>query len=301
MKKIDGVSIIVPVYNEEDAIVPVVDGVLRGMRTKGIPVQIVVVNDGSTDRSEEKIISEFGNQPEVFLVSHKTNKGVGIARNTGIQYSRYEWVGMIDADETYPAEAFPQLVEKMLEYDMVVGTRRVEHGNLKFFRRMTKAFLHLLAGYLFDTKIPDLNSGMRVFKKGLAFRYLYLLPPGHSWVSTITLSFLANGHSIHFFPIEYYPRKKGRSSFHPLRDTYNYLLLILRVCTYFNPLKIFAPLFLFLFLIGGVKTMVDVMFFHGIQESDIILLVSALLVLVLGLVCDLIVTQGKKDKIFADS
>ena len=294
MEKVAGVSMVVPVYNEEGSIVKVIHDMLAVMKKSNIPIQLIVVNDGSTDKTEELVISEFKNNPNVLLISHMTNKGVGIARNTGIEHADFEIVGMIDADETYPVSAIPDLVEKMLEYDMVVGARRMEKGTLRFVRRCAKDFIRSLASYLFDTKIPDLNSGLRLFKKEVVCKYFYLLPPGHSWVSTITLAFLANGHSVYFLPIDYYPRNKGKSSFHPLRDTYNYLLLVLRACTYFNPLKIFAPLFLFLFLFGGSKTAIDIFVFHGIQESDIILLVSALMVLVLGLVCDLIVTQGKK-------
>lgn len=294
MKKNDGVSIVVPVCNEEDTVVQVIEGVLNGMKARNIPVQIVVVNDGSTDHSEERIILRFGNYPEVLLVSHKTNKGVGISRNTGIQHASYEIVGMIDADETYPADAIPDMAEKMSEYDMVIGARRVEKGNMKLLRSSAKWLIRSLAGYLFDTEIPDLNSGLRLFKKDLAMKYFYLLPPGHSWVSTITLAFLADGHSVCFFPIDYYPRVKGKSSFHPLMDTYNYFLLVVRACTYFNPLKIFVPLFIILSVFGSVKTTIDITIFHGIQESDIIILVAALLVLAIGLLCDLIVMQGRK-------
>lgn len=294
MKKVSGFSVIIPVYNEEDAVITVIEDVLKAAKEWGVPVQAVVVNDGSTDKTEERIISKFSGNPEVLLVSHKKNRGVGIARNTGIEHSVYEIVGMIDADETYPAEAIPELVEKMLEYDMVVGARNIEKGGMWFLRRAAKDFIRLLASYLFDTKIPDLNSGLRFFKKELALRYFYLLPPGHSWVSTITLAFLADGYSVCFHPIKYYPRLKGKSSFHPILDTYNYLLLVLRACTYFRPLKIFAPLFIALFLFGIAKSVVDITHNRGIQESDIIIIIAAILILVLGLLCDLIVMEGKK-------
>ncbi len=290
----EGASIIVPVYNEEESIVIVIESVLKAMRKRGIPIQVVVVDDGSTDRTKQLVISEFGEDPDVLLVSHRVNKGVGIARNTGTDNSSFEIVGMIDADGTYPAESIPDLVEKMAEYDMVVGARRREKGKMPFLRKLAKDSIRLLASYLFDARIPDLNSGLRLFKKQLVLRYRYLLPPGHSWVSTITLAFLANGHSVYFHPVDYFPRQRGKSSFHPLLDTYNYFLLVLRACTYFNPMKFFTPLFAFLVLLGGVKTAIDIFVFHGIQESDIILLIAALLILVLGLLCDLIVTQGKK-------
>ncbi len=293
-EKTEGASIIIPVYNEEESIVNVIGGVLEAMKKRNIPVQVVVVDDGSTDRTKQLVISRFGENPDVILVSHRVNKGVGITRNTGIDHSSFEIVGMIDADGTYPAESIPDLVGKMTEYDMVVGARKRERGKTPFLRKLAKDSIRLLASYLFDTQIPDLNSGLRLFKKQLVLRYRYLLPPGHSWVSTITLAFLANGHSVYFYSIDYFPRQKGRSSFHPLLDSYNYFLLVLRACTYFNPLKFFTPLFVFLFLLGSIKTAIDIFIFHGIQESDIILLIAALLILAIGLLCDLIVTQGKK-------
>lgn len=295
-KKIEGVSIVVPVYNEQESIIPVIEGMLQAMEKRGIPVQVVVVDDGSTDRTREKVRVRYGNHPDVLLVEHQRNRGVGIARNTGIENAKFEIVGMIDADETYPTDVFPDMAEKMLEYDMVVGARRDEKGGMRFLRRCMKDFIRFLAGYLFATKIPDLNSGLRLFRKNLVRQYFYLLPPGHSWVSTITLAFLANGHSVYFFPIDYFPRIKGKSSFHPVRDTLNYLLLVLRACTYFDPLKIFAPIFVVLFILGSVKTVVDIILFQTIQESDIIIILVSLLLLAVGLLCDLIVMQGRKKR-----
>ncbi len=290
-----GISIVVPVYNEEESIVKVVSDIEKAMKSTSIPFEILIVNDGSTDRTQESISSAFNGNKHVVLVSHDTNRGVGIARNTGIERAGFNIVGMIDADETYPAEAIPSLFEKIGSYDMAVGARTKEMGSLRLMRRMAKSFIRSLANYLFNTSIPDLNSGLRVFKKELAVKYFYLLPPGHSWVSTITLAFLANGHTVCFVPISYFPRKRGRSSFHPVIDTYNYLILILRAITYFDPLKVFMPFFLILFIGGIVKTGLDILFYgHGIQESDIIILISAFLVLSVGLLSDLIVVQGKK-------
>ena len=128
----------------------------------------------------------------------------------------------------------------------------------------------------------------------MALRYLYLLPDGSSCTTTITLAFLCNGHFIKHMTIDYYPRI-GHSKFHPINDTYSYILAIVRMIMQFNPLRIFLPLSLMIALIGMGKTVYDVYYkVHVMEQSDILILLTALIVGTFGLLADLIVTQGKK-------
>jgi hypothetical protein len=133
---------------------------------------------------------------------------------------------------------------------------------------------------------------MRGFKRDIALKYLNILPTTHSWVSTITIAFLSDGYEVAFMPIDYYPRK-GKSSFHPLRDTYNYLTLVVRAVTYFNPLRVFLPLSLFLFAVGGIKLIRDLIVYRfHVPTGTVLVLVTAVQIGVMGLLADLIVRKS---------
>ena len=118
--------------------------------------------------------------------------------------------------------------------------RRSEAGTYRLLRVPAKWAIRKLAAYLTSTDIPDLNSGLRAFKRSVAQPYLRLLPPGFSCVTTITLAFLSNGHGVKYVPIDYFKRA-GRSKFHPFKDAYNYIIQVLRMVMYFNPLRVLMP------------------------------------------------------------
>jgi len=282
------VSIVLPVYNEEAAVGDDLDLIKRTMDATGRPYEIIVVNDGSTDRTVE-IVSQ---RPWVRLLHHQRNRGTGAAGTTGIKAAQGDIILMTDADGTYPNQDMPKMLEYLQHCDMVIGARKEEKGTLKWLRSSAKWFIRKLASYLTATKIPDLNSGMRGFKRDLALRYLNILPTTHSWVSTITIAFLSDGYDVDFMPIDYYPRK-GKSSFHPLRDTYNYLTLVVRAVTYFNPLRVFLPLSLFLFAVGGIKLVRDLIVYRfHVPTGTVLVLVTAVQIGVMGLLADLIVRKS---------
>jgi len=202
---------------------------------------------------------------------------------------------MTDADGTYPNHDIPKLLAALADADMVVGARRREAGTLPWLRAPAKWFIRMLASFLTNTHIPDLNSGFRAFKRDVALRYLTILPTTHSWVSTITLAFLSDGYSVTYVPIDYYPRK-GRSSFHPITDTYNYITLVVRSIMYFNPLKVFLPVTGLLLLVGIIKFIRDLLVYGSvfyIPGITLLLLFMAVQVGALGLLADLIVRRTK--------
>jgi hypothetical protein len=201
---------------------------------------------------------------------------------------------MIDGDGTYPAAAIPSLLEFFPAYDQVVGARQSEQGTHRVLRTVAKEGIRRLASYLVGKSIPDLNSGLRAFKRAPMMRYLYLLPEGFSCVSTMSLAFHANKHPVAYVPIAYFERI-GRSKFHPIKDTYQYLLTVIRVVTYFHPLHVFIPLSLVLMGLGVIKSLCDIILTATIQESDIIAILSGVMVAAIGILADLIITQGKKD------
>jgi glycosyltransferase involved in cell wall biosynthesis len=282
------ISIVIPTFNEEEAIGEDIETTLATMKATDYEWELIVVNDGSTDRTRE-IVEGY---PEVRLVNHPYNLGGGACRNTGIMHAKGEIIAVADGDGTYPLTEFPRLIEALEGYDMVVGARIKEAGTMKILRIPAKWGIRKLAGFMTGHKIPDLNSGMRAFRKDVYMKYKHLLPPGHSWVSTITLSMLSDSHTVNFMPIDYFPRK-GKSSFHPLKDTFNYIMLIFRTVTWFNPLRIFLPLAFLLLLGGGAKFVADVIRYDWhITISTVVLLLSSLQIFTLGLLADLISKKG---------
>ncbi len=282
------ISIIIPAYNEEEAIAADIDAVYEAMNASDYEWELIVVNDGSTDRTQE-IVEGY---PDVRLIRHPYSLGGGAARTTGIHHSNGDIVVVIDGDGTYPIADTPRLLDAMEGYDMVVGARTKEAGTLKFLRIPAKWMIRKLAEFMTGSRIPDLNSGMRAIRKDVFFKFESMLPPGHSWVSTITLCMLANSHPVHYMPIDYFPRK-GKSTFHPIKDTANYFMLIFRTVTWFNPLRLFLPLTILLFLLGFGKAIADIANYDWrITTSTVVLLLASLQIFTLGMLADLMSKKG---------
>ena len=282
------ISVVIPAYNEELAIGGDLKAIQDAMDSAGLEYEIIVVDDGSTDRTTE-IVREFLN---VRLLSHPNNRGTGAARTTGLRAAKGDIILMTDADGTYPNQDMPRMLRALEGYDMVIGARKKEAGTVKWLRAPAKHFIRLFASYLTATRIPDLNSGFRAFRKEPAMRFLRILPSTHSWVSTITIAFLTSGYTVNYIPIDYYPRK-GRSSFHPLRDTYNYLSLVVRAIVYFNPLRVFLPASLFLLAVGGAKVIYDIITYNWhFAPSTVTLILTGIQVGALGVLADLIVRRS---------
>ncbi len=277
-----GISVIIPAYNEEAGIGGVLGEVESVLKNTGVDFEIIVVDDGSTDRTAE-IVRGTG----AVLVEQPANRGYGAALKTGIGRARYDRVLIVDADGTYPPEAIPRLLAAAEDYDMVVGARTGENVAIPPFRRFPKWLLKKLADYLTGMKIPDLNSGLRIFRKEATEKFLPILPDGFSFTTTITVAFLCNSRPVRYVPIDYHKRS-GRSKFRPLQDTFNLLTLIIRTSLYFNPLKIFVPAGCVLLALGLVLLTYRLIAGGGGMVTTVVLLMAGLQVLALGLLADLI-------------
>jgi polyisoprenyl-phosphate glycosyltransferase len=283
------VSVVVPAYNEEQAIGDVLDEIIAVMDARQKPYELIVVDDGSADRT--RAICEA--RPRVQVIAHAQNRGNGAARTTGVKAARGRYVIMTDADGTYPIKDFPRMLDEMATCDMVIGAREKEMGTLKVLRSAAKEFIRALASYMTQTHIPDLNSGMKAMRRDLVLQFLNILPTTHSWVSTITMAFLSSGYTVKWIPIPYYKRI-GQSTFHPVRDTYNYLTLVVRTIMYFNPLRIFLPVSLSLLFLGMVKMIYDIFAYRfHLAPSTIMLVFTGLQLGAIGLLADLIVRRSK--------
>lgn len=283
-----GISVVVPVYNEEKAVRAETEHILTILRKMECPSELIVVDDGSTDATAEQL---SGLKGRIIVLRHETNRGYGAALKTGIQQARYPKIAITDADGTYPFEELPRLLAHTDEADMVVGARTGGHVHVPLIRRPAKWLLNKLANYLSGTKIPDLNSGFRVFRKDIAQQYFHILPHRFSFTSTITLAMIADGYRVRYESIDYHKRE-GSSKIKP-SDAIGFFILILRTITYFNPLRTFVPIFIALLALAVGKLIYDVFWEHNITDTTTLLWLMSLQVLLIGVVADLIVKRGQ--------
>ncbi len=273
-----GISIVMPAYNEAKMVGRQIEKIREVMERAACPWELIVVDDGSTDGTGDAVL-----QHHARLIRKQYNGGYGAALKSGIAAAKHDWILIIDADGTYPAEAIPQLLERIPEYDMVVAARIGQNVHIPFVRRPMKWILGRLANYLARQPIPDLNSGMRVFRKTLAEKFEHLLPSGFSFTTTITMAMLFNDYRVSYLPIDY-NKRVGLSKVRPTH-VYDFLLVILRTVIYFNPLRFFVPLGAF-FLICGIGRLAYDIYRWSLSSSSVILILGALILWALGLLSD---------------
>ncbi|MEN3306687.1 MAG: hypothetical protein V7603_2889 [Micromonosporaceae bacterium] len=292
------VTIVLPCYNEQDHVIAEVERITAAMDASPYAYELMVVDDKSTDDSLAVLQANVQRFPHVRLIAFPRNGGSGTVRRIGTQEARGRVVVWTDADMTYPNERIPEFVGYLHDnpdVDQVVGARTSEQGTYKFLRVPAKWTIRKVAETLAGTRIPDLNSGLRAFRRSVSLPYLRLLPPGFSCVTTITMSFLSNQHRVDYLPIDY-AKRAGTSKFHFVRDAYRYILQVLRMVMYFNPIKVLMPVALVLLLVGSAKAVFDVIryaivqhaWFH-ITTNAVLLVVSGMIIASMALLADLIV------------
>ena len=282
-----GVSVVVPVFNEEASMASTLQALEAALTNTPWPFELIIVNDGSTDGTSAVLQDLRPGIPNLVILEHEANQGYGAALKSGIAISRFAKVLIIDADQTYPTQDIPKLIGLSEEYDMVVGSRVGDKVHRSFFRRPAKFILTKLAEFLSNRRIPDLNSGFRIFRKEIAKDWFHVLPDGFSFTSTITIIALHKGYRIEYVPINYLKRK-GRSKIRPLRDTLNFLSLILRTVLYVNPLRIFIPSSLFFFALSLSLFIIRVVFGRAFLVTIMITFICGFQLLLMGVIADLI-------------
>jgi glycosyltransferase involved in cell wall biosynthesis len=286
------VTIVLPCYNEQEHVMAEIERITGAMEASPFSYELLVIDDKSTDGTLKVLQDALPHYPTMRLMSFRRNGGSGTARRIGTNEAYGRIVVWTDADLTYPNERIPEFVQYLIDnsdVDQVVGARTTEQGTHKFLRVPAKWVIRKVAERLAQTKIPDLNSGLRAFRRDVSLPYLRLLPPGFSCVTTITMSFLSNQHPVDYLPIDY-AKRAGTSKFHFIKDAYRYILQVLRMVMYFNPIKVLMPLALWLFGIGVVKGIVDVVRYDfRVTTSTLLLVMSGLIIASMALLADLIV------------
>jgi len=283
-------SILIPAFNEAGSIASVIQGLRATLQ--GREFEIIVIDDGSADQTA-RIALEQG----VRVLQHKRNRGYGASLKSGILAGRHECLVIMDADGTYPAESISELVAALKDADMVVGMRAKE--NIPLLRRPAKWILRRLAQYITAQKIPDLNSGMRAFRRSLVMRYFSVVSDRFSFTTTLTVALLSDSYVVTYLPIEYHQRV-GKTKIVPW-DFINFMNQTLRLSMLFNPLKIFIPASFLCFITGAVKFILDIMVaaeknggnlgiyiltHRTISITAMILLLAGLQILLIGMMSD---------------
>lgn len=278
------VSVVIPAFNEEQGVGPVIRELYDILQKAGIEGEVIVVDDGSADATG-KAAAEAGAR----VMRHRSNRGYGAALKTGITSARYNIIAITDADRTYPSENIPTLLKELEKADMVVGARTGANVKIPIIRKPAKWFLNKLANYVCATSIPDLNSGLRVFRRDIAMQYFPILPDQFSFTTTITLAMHCDKYAVAYLPIDY-RKRTGKSKIVPW-DAYNFAVLILRTAMLFRPLRVFLPLVFTFFLYGVVKTGIDIYRDPMISATATLALISALIILLIGMLADAIATR----------
>lgn len=277
------ISMVIPCYNEQPHVlhstVQKLHEVMVAMR--GVEYEIIVVNDGSNKYSYSPVLEKS----DVKIIDHSCNRGYGSSILTGVSEAKYQWIGIVDADGTYPIEYFRDFMDYIQQYDMVVGKRG--WGDIQVMRRAPKFFLQQVASFIADCRIPDLNSGMRIFKKDIVQKYIRLFPKRFSFTTTITMVCMTNFYKILFIDIPYYKRE-GSSNIHPIKDTVKFFSLVLRLALYFKPLRFFIPLSLVVGIAAIARGVRDIMAVNHIGGLALVLFFIAFQIFFFGLIAEII-------------
>ncbi len=284
----DGVTVVIPAYNEEKTIADVIHGVRQSVPK----ARILVIDDGSSDSTAQEAKNAGAD-----VISHPLNKGNGAAVKTALRAISGGLIAIIDGDGQHDPQYLPQLLSKLDRFDLVVGARSFTNSEASILRNVGNLILRRLASFLSEQKIPDLTSGFRAFRHSVAARFLHLYPNGYSFPSTSTLSFISAGYNVAFVPIQVKHRPPETvSKLRPFRDGFNFIMFILRIITLANPNKIFFPTGLILVLAGIALTIRNLILFAQFSGGTVLFLAGGINIIFFGLILDQFATLRLKER-----
>lgn len=270
------VTVVVPAYNEAGSIGDVVRRIDRVMSETGTQAEILVIVDGATDATAAEAAAAGAR-----VIEHPQNMGYGRSLKTGIAAATHDRIAITDADGTYPVERLPELLRLAERFHMVVGARtgRFYQGGL--IKRTGRILFRWLSEFAAGQRIPDINSGLRVFRRQDMLPFFPVISAGFSFTTTCTLVYLLNDLFVHYVPIEY-GRRQGKSKVRHLRDSLRALQIIVEAILRCNPIKMFLLLAIpFLVAAGGLAA------YSAVYLSATALLAASLLLAASGIVLGL--------------
>lgn len=291
MSDINFLSVVIPVYDEEKEIINTLNKINIILKNHRIKYEIVVVNDGSTDNTGDLLKNYEG----IVFIDRKVNRGYGFSLKEGIERANGEWILITDADGTYPLEDIPLFISESTDADMIIGERSGERVRMGLFNKLAKIILKKLIYILTYKWITDMNSGFRLFKKEMALRYWDIFPEGFSFTTTLTVAAIIEKYKVKYIPINYHKRT-GKSHIKPMRDFFSFIFLILRIVTFFKPLRFFLPVSLCFFVFSIVRAVRDILVTNAIGSLAVLLFMISIQSFFFGLLADMVVTKFTSKK-----
>jgi glycosyltransferase involved in cell wall biosynthesis len=282
------ISVVIPAKNEIEGI----RHILPSIRELLPDAEIIVVDDGSADGTAD-VCQKYGAR----VVRHPYGMGNGAAVKSGARAATGDVLVFLDADGQHDPQDIPRLLSKLTEgFDMVVGARS-NSSQVNVGRLTANLLYNTIASWMVGRRIADLTSGFRAARAAKFREFLYLLPNGFSYPTTITMSFFRAGYPIAYVPI-HARQREGRSHIHPLRDGARFLLIIFRVGTLYSPLKLFLPVSLGFFLAGIGYYLYTYMKIGRFTNMSALLLSTSVVIFLIGLVSEqitnLLYSQNRK-------
>ena len=247
---IQGVSLVLPAYNEEGAVGDVVNEFRAELDSSGVTYEVLVVDDGSTDQTGQAAALAGAR-----VLRSPQNLGYGLALRRGIVAAKFPFVMICDADRTYPASAVAELLRFAEHLDMVVAARTGRQFRGRGVRALARSSLRMFSSFVVGRRVPDVNSGYRIFRKTACLGYFGILSPGFSFTTGLTLAMISDARSVGFVPVEYGERV-GSSKVHFVRDSFRILQVLIQAIVRHNPLKLFVVFTFVLWLLSLVALIV---------------------------------------------
>jgi len=280
------ISVVIPAYNEAQTLGETIQRIHECVPE----AEVLVVDDGSTDNSAQ-VAREAG----AYVWSHPYNIGNGAAVKTGIRLASGHKIVLMDGDGQHDPADIPRLVEASEQYDMVIGARDVR-GHANSLRLTANQAYNMIARYATRFPVKDLTSGFRVMERETVTRYLYLLPNSFSYPTTLTLAYLRSGRTLCYLPIQARKRQEGESKIKLFRDGSRFLLILIKIITFFSPMRIFLPVSLLFWLMGMVNYAITYFTAGRFTNMSALFLISSVIIFMIGLVSEQI-TQLRYDRI----
>lgn len=271
-------TVVIPAFNEADGIARTIEG----LKTQGF-AEILVVDDGSSDETAARAEAAGAR-----VVRHPYNKGNGAAVKTGIREVSSRVILLMDADLQHDPGEASKILGPIGDYDMVIGARSLADQSI--IRATGNAVFRSLASWLTGRPIPDLTSGYRAARRQALLDILHLLPNGFSYPTTSCLALMKSGQSVLFVPITA-RRRVGTSKIRPLQDGFRFILIIFKIVTLYEPLRVFAPIAGASLFTGIAYGIWNVVKFDKIPTGSALLIQLGVVVFLFGLISEQIASM----------